>query len=292
MTRFGRFLVLALVGFALGAGLAYYQHSKDTAVTSDEIVAGAPEMPATDTTAPASDTSTTAVAGSEVGGPFSLTDHNGVAVTEASYPGKVKLVFFGFTTCPDVCPATMDKLSTALTTLGVDADKVQTLFITTDPKTDTSEALKAYVSKYNASIVGLTGTDEQLKAVQDGYKVFASTSADGTPNHSSYVYLVSEDNKLLETFSIDASADDLVTKVKAHLVNGTMAPAAAMAPVDATAPVTTEGAVIDQTAPLETTVSPNGDVTTTPSIETPAEAPAPEAASPDATDSSTAPAAE
>ncbi len=274
MTRFGRFVILALVGFALGAGLAYFQHSRDTASTSD-IVAGAPEMPATPdaATAPAPDssmamTAASPVAGSSIGGAFSLTDHNNMPVTDASYPGKMKLVFFGFANCPDICPATLDKLSTALNMVGMDADKLQPLFITTDPARDTPDALKTYLQSYPA-FVGLTGTEEQVKAAEDAYKVYSAPAADGTGNmdHSAYVYLMTEDNKLLETFGKDDTADTISEKIKTHLTAGT--PAADTAPVAVTP--ATEGAVIDETTPPADSgaVTNSTDTTTTDTTATP-----------------------
>lgn len=273
MTRFGKFIVLALVGFGLGAGLAYYQHSRDTASTSD-IVAGAPEMPVAGDNAVASEgammAAAPAVAGSTIGGAFSLTDHNNVAVTETSYPGKLKLVFFGFANCPDICPATLDKLNTALTTVGTDADKVQVLFITTDPTRDTPEALKTYLERY-PTFVGLTGTQEQVTAAQDAYKVYATPATDGSGNidHSAYVYLLSEDNKLLDTFSKDDTADAIAEKVKSRVAEISSASSA----TDTAAPAQ-EGAVIDQTAPApdaatsSDAVAPAEDTSSVPSETT------------------------
>lgn len=255
MSRFGRFVILALIGFALGAGLAYFQHSRDTASTSD-IVAGAPEMPATpDSTATMA--SDAAVAGSSIGGAFSLTDHDGNPVTDASYPGKLKLVFFGFANCPDICPATLDKLSTALNMLGVQSGQLQPLFITTDPARDTPEALKTYLQSYPA-FVGLTGTEEQIKAAEDAYKVYSAASTDGSGaiDHSAYVYLMTEDNKLLETFGKDDTADAISEKIKTHLSAGT--PAGEVAPI-AAAP-STEGAVIDETTSSSDTGSDATDI--------------------------------
>lgn len=280
MSRFGRFVILALIGFALGAGLAYFQHSRDTASTSD-IVAGAPEMPATpdSTTAMTSDA---AVAGSSIGGAFSLTDHDGNPVTETSYPGKLKLVFFGFANCPDICPATLDKLSTALNMLGVQSGQLQPLFITTDPARDTPEALKTYLQSYPA-FVGLTGTEEQIKAAEDAYKVYSAASTDGSGaiDHSAYVYLMTEDNKLLETFGKDDTADAISEKIKTHLSAGT--PAGEVAPI-AAAP-STEGAVIDETTP------PSDSGTTTDSYATDSVAPSPDTTSstPDASSTDVAP---
>jgi len=152
---------------------------------------------------------------------YSLTDGDGKAVTEKSWPGKFQLVFFGFTHCPDICPVTLDKLSVALGKLGDDAQKVQTLFISTDPKRDTPDVVKTYVGNVNKSIVGLTGTKEQVKAAEDVFKVYAveRTGADGdvTIDHSAFVYLLSPDGKLLDVIRGDATADDVASTVKARL---------------------------------------------------------------------------
>lgn len=162
------------------------------------------------------------VAGSSFGGDFSLTDHNGQAVTNKSWPGKYKLVFFGFTNCPDICPQTMDKLTTTLQALGDRASQIQPLFITIDPKRDDQAALKAYMSHYYPTFVGLTGTDEQLQAVQTGYKVYAAKVAaekgeDYTMAHSSYAYLMSPDDELLEIIKPDETADDAAKQIGARL---------------------------------------------------------------------------
>jgi protein SCO1/2 len=187
--------------------------------------------------APAAGETVAAVAGSTVGGAFSLTDHNGNAVTEASWPGKYKLVFFGFTHCPDICPATLDKITTALTAMGDEAAKVQPLFITTDPARDDTATVKQFVSGYHPSIVGLTGTEAQLNATIDAYKVFASkvpgpTEGDYKIEHSSYVFLMSPDDKMLEIFKTEDTAETIADKTKQHV---------AAAPAPAAEPAAEEG---------------------------------------------------
>lgn len=161
--------------------------------------------------------------GLETGVHFSLVDGDGKPVTEKSWPGKYQLVFFGFTHCPDICPVTLDKLSTALGKLGPDADKVKTLFITTDPARDTPAVVKTYVGNVNKSITGLTGTEAQVKGAEDAFKVYAVKNTDNEKDgdyavdHSAFIYLMSPEGKLLEVMGSDAGANDIVEKVKGHL---------------------------------------------------------------------------
>ncbi|HEX2753515.1 MAG TPA: SCO family protein [Alphaproteobacteria bacterium] len=264
MANFMKFVVLALIGFGLGAGLAWFQKRETmkeapppitAAMTDDEfagldaarenfrpdIVPDAPAMPtaegvteeAADMAADATEDATEGVAetvekteqkvaGSTVGGAFTLTDHNGNAVTEKSWPGKKKLVFFGFTYCPDVCPAGLEKITTVLNALGDSVAEVQPLFISTDPKRDTPERLKEYLADYHASLVGLTGTEEQIEQAKSAYKVYAAKAEGGDAenyliNHSAYVYLMSEDDALLEIFGSSDTPETMVPKIRPHL---------------------------------------------------------------------------
>lgn len=161
-------------------------------------------------------------AGANIGGAFSLTDHDGKPVTEKSWPGKYLLVFFGFTNCPDVCPVTLDKLTSALGQLGDDASKIQTLFISVDPDRDRPPVMKEYVGHFDKSIVGLTGTPEQIKAAQDAYKIYASrhdnpNGHDYTFDHSAFVYLMAPDGKMAEVIRSGDKASDIADKIKPYL---------------------------------------------------------------------------
>jgi len=165
---------------------------------------------------------TKAVASPGVGGAFSLVDGEGKAVTEKSWPGKYKLVFFGFTHCPEICPVSLDKMTSALDKLGDDAGKIQPLFITTDPQRDTPEVVKAFTANFHKSITGLTGTAEQVKSAENTYKVYAvkregETKDDYQMDHSSYIYFMSPDDKMLAIMGSSDKAEDIVTKVKAAL---------------------------------------------------------------------------
>lgn len=103
---------------------------------------------------------------------FSLNDHSGKPVTLDTYKGKVVVLFFGFTHCPDVCPTTMAEMSAVMKELGPDADKVQVLFATLDPERDTKELLSQYVPGFDPRFVGLVGTPEQTAATAKEFKVF------------------------------------------------------------------------------------------------------------------------
>ena len=133
-----------------------------------------------------------ATAAEPVSGRFELIDHSGAAVTERSYDGKLRVVFFGFTRCPYVCPTTLVELGGALRELGEAAAEIQPLFITVDPANDTPETLSRYVAAFHPSLVGLTGSEAQLEAAAREFNVaYGSHSAPGaTPYHSSYLYVM------------------------------------------------------------------------------------------------------
>ena len=96
---------------------------------------------------------------------FELTDEMGSTVTADDFSGQLQLVFFGFTSCPDICPITLANISTALKSLGEQSQDVSVLFISIDPKRDTPERLRAYTEAFHPSIVGLTGSYQQIAAI-------------------------------------------------------------------------------------------------------------------------------
>jgi protein SCO1/2 len=107
-----------------------------------------------------------------IGGPFSLTDQNGRAVTDQDLKGRPFLVFFGFTHCPDVCPTTLFEVSEILRALGPDADRVRALFITIDPERDTPDMMRDYLSSFDSHLSGLTGDAAAIAAVAKTYRVY------------------------------------------------------------------------------------------------------------------------
>lgn len=135
------------------------------------------------------------ITGAEYARDFSLTDHNGQTRTIKDFAGKVVVVFFGYTQCPDVCPTSMAELAEVKRSLGKDGDRLQGIFITVDPQRDTQDVLKAYMANFDPSFVALRGTPEQLAAVAKDYKVYykqvqGKTPTSYTMDHSagSFIY--------------------------------------------------------------------------------------------------------
>ncbi|MEG6508339.1 SCO family protein [Methyloligella sp. 2.7D] len=157
-----------------------------------------------------------------IGGPFTLTDQNGKQVTDEDFRGRHMLVFFGFTHCPDICPAELQVMAAAMDELGDKAKEIVPVFISVDPGRDTPEALKAYLSNFGDEFVGLTGTDEQIAKVAKEYRVTYSThkeeSAENyTVDHSAIVYLMGPDGKYLDHFSYGTSASKMAQTLKRYL---------------------------------------------------------------------------
>ena len=141
-----------------------------------------------------------------VGGPFTLVDQTGRAVTDADYRGQWMLIYFGFTYCPDVCPTSLTTMVDALDMLGDAGGKVVPVLITVDPERDTPPQLASYVAAFSPRLIGLTGTPEQVAAVAKAYRVYYAKAQpkDGGPylvDHSSIVYLVDPQGKFRQHFS-------------------------------------------------------------------------------------------
>lgn len=148
-----------------------------------------------------------------VGGPFTLTDHNGRQVTDADFKGRYALIFFGYTYCPDVCPTELQVMTVALSQMGEKASSITPVFVSVDPERDTPEVLKSYVENFSPDLVGLTGTPEQVAAVAKAYRVYyAKSGKTETPDylvdHSSIIYLMDREGRFLKhfTYTTDAAA--------------------------------------------------------------------------------------
>lgn len=159
-----------------------------------------------------------------VGGPFELTAHTGEAVTDKSFGDKYLLIFFGYTFCPDVCPTTLNDVAVALDSIGMRADLVQPLFITVDPARDTPEVLADYVTAFYPSILGLTGTPEQIAQVAKAYRAYYAKADPKTEDtefylmdHSVMLYLMSPEGQLLTLFSHTASPEDIAKGLMKYL---------------------------------------------------------------------------
>jgi protein SCO1/2 len=133
--------------------------------------------------------------------------------------GKVTALFFGYTSCPDVCPTTMAELKQALDSLGGQADQVQVLFVTVDPQRDTPERVQEYVDHFNPDFIGLSGTEAELAPVWHDYGVFRQvvegTSAAGyLVDHTARVTLIDQQGNLRVSFGFDTPVEDVVHDLK------------------------------------------------------------------------------
>lgn len=158
-----------------------------------------------------------------IGGPFSLTDQTGKRVTDADFRGKSMLVFFGFTSCPDICPSGLQVIAAAVDKLGPKADEVTPIFITIDAEHDTPERLAEYVKSFSPRLIGLTGTAEELASVAKAYRVYNKKVADpNTPgaytfDHSSILYLMDSQGKYAAHFSPSTDVDKLAEQIARYL---------------------------------------------------------------------------
>jgi len=148
-----------------------------------------------------------------IGGPFTLVDQNGQSFSSERLKGKPTLIYFGYTYCPDVCPTSLLLMQTAVEQLGPDgANKVNLVFITVDPERDTPELIKGYVSNFGPTIIGLTGTPEQIASAARAYRVYyqKAPSKDGGPylmDHSSILYLLDRNERFITHFTHEAKAE-------------------------------------------------------------------------------------
>jgi protein SCO1/2 len=161
---------------------------------------------------------------SEFGGSFALTDQNGMRRTDMDFRGKYMLIFFGYTYCPDVCPTTLAVEAEALDKLGARANRIVPIFISVDPKRDTPDKLKSYLSSFDAKppstrpgFVGLTGTAEEIAKAAKAYRVYYRAHLDGrSPDGSDYsidhtgdVYLMDPEGKFVAYYSQGILSDEM-----------------------------------------------------------------------------------
>ena len=156
-----------------------------------------------------------------IGGPFTLTDQNGKRRSDAEFRGKLMIVYFGYTWCPDVCPADLMTVTQALDNLGVAAEGVQPIFITIDPERD-ANVLADYVSAFHHSLIGLTGSADEIQKVADAYKAFYvkvpdERSGGYSIDHSGVIYLMGRNGEYLGFMPPQTDPDRLTEILRKNL---------------------------------------------------------------------------
>ena len=162
------------------------------------------------------------ITGADYARDFPLTDHNGQPRHLKDFAGKVVVVFFGFTQCPDVCPTSMQELAEVKQLLGKDGDRLQGIFITVDPERDTPEMLKAYMANFDPSFVAFVPTQDELAKVAKDYKIYYKKVAGKTPtsytmDHSAATYLYDPQGRLRLYARYGTPVDAMTADVQALL---------------------------------------------------------------------------
>jgi protein SCO1/2 len=157
--------------------------------------------------------------GTHLGRDLELQDGSGQTRRLSDYKGKVTLVFFGYTQCPDVCPTAMAELSQTMQLLGPDAAKVQVIMISVDPARDTPDILSAYVQAFNPSFVGLTGAPEKLSKTAKSFKAYYAKSSGGTAeqygmDHASSFYVFDKEGESRVLIAGNAKAADIAADIR------------------------------------------------------------------------------
>ncbi len=190
MKQFRLVVILCCIAAAIGLGILVY------------VKGPAPKAPAT-----ASDGAL------QIGGDFQLVDQDGKPVDQRLLKGKWSAVFFGFTYCPDVCPTTLQTLGTAVDQLGPKAKDLQIIFISVDPERDTAPKLKAYLASpgFPKGIIGLTGTQDQVKAAAKAYRAYFEKDGEGDAylvNHTSLIYLMNPEGQFSRVLAYGLTPDE------------------------------------------------------------------------------------
>ena len=162
--------------------------------------------------------------GAKIGGPFALTDQDGKTVKDSDFAGKFRIIYFGYSYCPDVCPVDLQKIAAGFARFEKDqperAKAIQPIFITIDPARDTPAVLKQYVSAFHPRLIGLTGTPEQIKAVADAYLVMykAQKPAGADPkaylvDHSRQAYLMGKQGEPIALLPYDEDPQAIAAEI-------------------------------------------------------------------------------
>ncbi len=160
------------------------------------------------------------VAGGDFGGPFTLVDGTGATVTDADVITEPSLIYFGYTFCPDVCPIDNARNAAAVDVLAEQGISATPVFISIDPARDTPEVVGDYIQNFHPDMIGLTGSDEQIAAAADAYRVVYSRGDDDPEyylmNHSVFTYFVTPEDGFVDFFRREDSPEDVAARMSCH----------------------------------------------------------------------------
>ncbi len=199
--RLYRFLLLGVIGLATAGLIAYVQIQTDenTRVIKPTIVQ------------------------KNFGGSLDLIDQNKEKFTNQDFEeDQYRLIYFGFTYCPAICPTELQRMATILKDLGDKADQITPYFITVDPERDTPDVMKQYVELFHPRLIGLTGNQAQIDQAKKSYKIYAAkvqdeTMTEYTMDHSSFIYFIDSKNNLLRIFKADDNIDYMTKVIQTYL---------------------------------------------------------------------------
>jgi protein SCO1/2 len=161
---------------------------------------------------------TVATGAATIGGPFSLTDQNGKTRTPADFRGRFMLIYFGYSFCPDVCPATLAEMGAALDKLGSRKNSVVPLFISIDPDRDTPAVLKAYMKDFGPEFLGLTGSRKSVEEAARAYRVYIRKhplpGGSYAMDHSGVIYLMGPDGRFVTYYEDEIGPDKIAEDLR------------------------------------------------------------------------------
>jgi cytochrome oxidase Cu insertion factor (SCO1/SenC/PrrC family) len=159
-----------------------------------------------------------------VGGPFTLTDQDGNSRSLADFRGKLVLLYFGYTYCPDVCPTDMLAMGQLIKSLGREGNELQPVFVTLDPERDTREILRSYAPSFHPRFVALSGTEAEIRTVATAYKIFFEKvrppgSSTYFIDHMAIIFLLDRDGRYIGSFPPGTTAERMTAMVRERLAN-------------------------------------------------------------------------
>lgn len=209
--RIVRWIILLAVGFGIGSAIGYFQakieggegYKSDYEKTA-EVLKRPEDVP------------------KKIGGAFNLVDHNGENVTQDTYGDQFRLLFFGFSFCPAVCPTELQKVAAIMDELGEAAEKITPIFISVDPERDTPDVLKSYVAQFHPKMVGLTGSQEQIDTVKNAFRVYANKVENDMMegymmDHSSFLYLTGPDGLVEALYPSKDTFEEIAADIRKKL---------------------------------------------------------------------------